>query len=230
MADKKNKNSNVTEQELELLKKKVELLEKEVELKQKEAEQADPEAVKSSEKKETDEELYKKSVTIYEWDAPTRIFKKRDRRWYVSIGVITLILVFFLVLVDKPLLIAVLLAAIFLVFVLSTIEPEVVTHEILNRGVYSFKKLYKWKDLKSYWFVKKGGKRVLYIDAKKNLIPRLILIVGEGSVKEINNHLQKHLPYQYVEDQNRYSKYLDGLYIPADEVPGNKPDTNKGSE
>jgi hypothetical protein len=204
-----------TDKEIELLKAKVELLEKEVEKNS------------GTSTKLTDEEEYKKSKVLYSWAAPMRAFVRRDRKWFLSIAVIALILVFFLVIVDKPLLIAVILATVFLVYVLATTKPDILEHEITNKGIYTLKKLYKWSEIKSYWFVKVKDVEMLYIETKIRFFPRLILLVGDSSIEELNNLLQKHIPYNYIEEQSRLSKFFDGIYIPAEKLPGKKPVTNR---
>jgi hypothetical protein len=225
MAMLKSENSKASNpEEIESLKKKVELLEKEIEL----AKSKDALNEATGKSAETDEEIYRKSKVFYKWQAPMRVFVKRDRRWFFTAGLIALLLIFFLVIVDKPLLIAVILATLFLLYVLATTKPEILVHEITNKGIYTLKKLYKWSDLNTYWFVNIDGQDVLYVDTKLRFTPRLILLVGEGSMKEINNALQEYLPYRYAEKQSKLSIRLDGKYIPVEDLPGKKPGTNKG--
>lgn len=211
--------SEKNDKELELLKSKVELLEKELEMRKDDKD--------SKSKKPTDEEEYKTSKVLYTWEAPIRVFVKRERKWFLTIGIIALILIFFLILVDKPLLIAVILATVFLVYVLATTKPDLLKHEITNKGIYTLKKLYRWTDITSYWFVEINGQELLYVNTKEKYTPRLIMLVGNGSIKELNEEMQKHTPYNYLEKQSRIGKYFDGVYIPADKLPGKVPATNR---
>ena len=221
----KSKTKKVTAKEIELLEKKVELLEKEVALKEKESDRQKMASPQRQQEKDLEE--YKKSKTMYKWKAPVRVFVKRDRKWFLTIGLVTLFLIFLLILVDKPFLIIVILATVFLTYVLAIVDPEVVEHVLTNKGLYSFRKLFRWGDLRAYWFAKMNGQNVLYVNTKSQFNPRIIALVGKGSMTKINNILQKYIPYHFIKAQNRLSRLLDGEYVKPKDVPGKTPVTNE---
>jgi len=135
-------------------------------------------------------------VTYFKWSAPSRSFKKRDKEYFVNLGVliffISLIFLFFcefIVIITMWVLFGVL-------YVFSTIEPEKVTHRITDRGVDFAGFEYKWKDLSSFYFSKKNGVNILYLNTKKALPGQIYLILSpEISVDKVHDELKKHLDF-----------------------------------
>ena len=68
------------------------------------------------------------------WEATVRPFKKRDREYYSTIAAIVFLLAVILLFLKEWLLIAVMVALMFVAYVLATVVPEKTTHEINTRG------------------------------------------------------------------------------------------------
>src|SRR3989344_7077773 len=73
--------------------------------------------------------------TLLKWEAAVRPFKKRDREYYTTIAAIVFLLAVILLFLKEWLLIAVMAALMFVAYVLATVPPESVEHELNTRGI-----------------------------------------------------------------------------------------------
>src|SRR3989344_9678370 len=128
--------------------------------------------------------------TLLKWTAPVRPFKKRDREYYTTIAAIVFLLAVILLFLKEWLLIAVMVALMFVAYVLATVMPEKTSHEITTRGVVVSGKAYSWKDLRRFWFTKKWSEAILNIDTNLKFPGRLMLLLGEIEEMKIRELLQ----------------------------------------
>ena len=153
--------------------------------------------------------------TLLKWKAPARPFKKRDREYYTAIGAIVILLAVILLFLKEWLLIAVIVALAFVAYVLATVSPEKVEHEITSRGVVVEKKLYQWKDLNRFWFSVKWKDKILNIDTKLGFPARFMMLLGEIKKEDIKEILNKYVQYEVPEKTflDKSAKWL------SDKVP-----------
>lgn len=144
--------------------------------------------------------------TLLKWTAPVRPFKKRDREYYTTIAAIVFLLAVILLFLKEWLLIAVMAALMFVAYVLATVPPESVEHELNSRGVLTGGKLYKWEDLARFWFSQKWSETILHLDTKLKFPGRLMLLLGnqdEAKVKEIiSKRVQFEIPEKTFMDRS----------------------------
>jgi len=148
--------------------------------------------------------------SLLKWQAPVRPFKKRDREYYTTIAAIVFLLAVILLFLKEWLLIAVMVALMFVAYVLATVPPEKVEHEITTRGVVTGGKTYKWKDLRSFWFSKKWKEIILHVETKLNFPGRLMMLLGGVEEKRVKEILQKQMEYEVPEEtfMDRSAKWL----------------------
>src|SRR3989344_1109885 len=72
---------------------------------------------------------------IYTWRAASRPFKRRDREFWITIGAIAAIFGLILFLIEGVMPVLLIIALVFLFYILSTVEPETITYAITNMGV-----------------------------------------------------------------------------------------------
>jgi hypothetical protein len=148
--------------------------------------------------------------TLLKWQAPVRPFKKRDREYYTTIGAIVFLLAIILLFLREWLLIAVMVALTFVAYVLATVEPEATEHEITTRGVLTGGRIYKWEELRRFWFSSKWKDKVLHIDTNLAFPSRLMLLLGDKAEAEVKKVLQKYVQYEVPEEtfMDRSAKWL----------------------
>ena len=115
---------------------------------------------------------------VYEWSAPSRPFKKRNRQYYVTIGMICTLLSLILFFAGQFLPIAVVLAAGFLAYVLSAIPPDIVTNQITTYGIRIGSDLYYWEELGRFWTQERYQQRYFSIEVSR-LPGRLTLLLAD---------------------------------------------------
>jgi hypothetical protein len=72
---------------------------------------------------------------VLEWTAPNRPFQKRDKKYFVTIGIILFLISLILFFAGQFILIAVGIAAAFLYYVMSAVPPEQVLNQVTTFGV-----------------------------------------------------------------------------------------------
>lgn len=115
---------------------------------------------------------------LLSWEAPSRPFKKRDKDFYttvITISVLSAVILFFL---SEFLVILVVFAFVFLVFVLSSVPPENITHEIYNTGIKTGDHFHPWGDLVFYRFEARWGYDLLYVRTLDRFPGALYLLLG----------------------------------------------------
>lgn len=162
-----------------------------------------------------------KYEVLYEWMAPIRIFRKHHRQDYIMVIMIALVISAFFIIVKQYILVAVTASLVFLTFVMWTVPPDSTTHRITNFGVFSFDKLYEWKELKNYWFSVVSGIYVLNVDTKLRFPARLVMLAGSTrEANKIHDLIQPYLKYRIMGKQNILQQKLDGDYIPLEDSKG----------
>ncbi|PIR59662.1 MAG: hypothetical protein COU68_04245 [Candidatus Pacebacteria bacterium CG10_big_fil_rev_8_21_14_0_10_45_6] len=101
---------------------------------------------------------------IFEWIAPERPFKKHNRQFFTTIWMIALLLSLIFFFAGQLPLIAVVLAVVFMIYMLFTIPPGIVSHKITTYGFRVEGKLYYWEEMGRFWLTKKYGQDLLHIE------------------------------------------------------------------
>lgn len=133
--------------------------------------------------------------TIYiSWKSPSRLFKKRDKEFFRNIAAIVFLLLVILLFAKEFLLIFAVVSVTFLVYVFSTVPPEEVTHSISNVGIESAGHFYQWDQMVEFWFDEQWGQR--YIVIVPHIGPRIIMLLGDISEKELRDVLMRFIHYR----------------------------------
>lgn len=133
-----------------------------------------------------------------EWMSPSRLFKKRDREYFVNIGAIVLLLSVILVFAREFVLIATVLSIVFLIYVLSTVPPEDVRHRITNLGLESAGHFYRWEEFADFWFDEQWGQNLLVF--RPFLAPRMTILLGHEDRNKVREYIAKHIPFREQPD------------------------------
>lgn len=156
---------------------------------------------------------------VYEWKAPERVFENKSRSWYVSVAVIATVVIIFSALINNFILIIAIIALLVLMYALNSIPPQIVTHQITNKGLNIFDELIIWKNIKLFWITQRGEHTLinLSIQGPKDELPyKSILLKGDADVDLIVNYLVQYVDYAGAKEipLNFITKILDGEYKP----------------
>lgn len=137
--------------------------------------------------------------TLFAWSAPSRLFKKREREYFTTAGAIAFLLAVILIFFKEWLLIAVIIALGFMVFILGTIQPEKAEHKITTRGIITGGKAYRWQNLEMFWFEERLDQKILYVETRLPFPRRLMMLLGETDKKELRQLLDDYLLFEKPE-------------------------------
>ena len=128
------------------------------------------------------------------WKAPSRPFKKRDRQYFVTIFAIAGIVSLVIFLAEGLMPVVLIIALVFLYYILSTVPPDDIEYKITTKGVKIADKLTPWQSLVKFWIGKRLDSDILFIDAYQ--FPGRIEIVIKPEIKEkLKKDISAYLPY-----------------------------------
>ncbi len=150
---------------------------------------------------------------LYQWTAPIRYFRMLDKKKYLLIVACVLGFFVILVILGQYWFMAAIAALMFLVYVVGTVPPVMVTHRLTTLGIETLEKEYKWETLDTYWFSQKDRQKLLNVETKTRLPGRLIMLVPERDMVKVNDIMRKRLRYKDIRNQSRVSKVTDGIWM-----------------
>ncbi len=132
--------------------------------------------------------------TLFEWEAPERAFKKRNKDFWITVVAILTLFSVVLFFIQEFFLILALVSILFLYYVLSTIEPENIKNRITNRAIYFGKAEYEWDILERFWFNKSLDSHLLEFETNLNFPGQISLVINEEDKEKIKEVVLKKLP------------------------------------
>lgn len=132
---------------------------------------------------------------LFSWEASEYLDQNKNSLWYITLGVITLVLAVVLIWVFQEILsaIVVVLMAIALV-VYGRRSPRVLRYALNESGITVGDKFYVFEDFKSYAVVQDGGLTMIELDPVKRFMPRLSIFFDPADADEIISILDRFLP------------------------------------
>ena len=130
------------------------------------------------------------------WEATVRLFKRRNREFFTTIGAIALLLAIILFFLKEWFLIAVIIALLFVGYVLATVPPASIKHKITNRGIVTGGKNYSWSELGRFWLRRTWDQKILEVETGWRFPGRLIILLGGADQKEVKKILSEYLPFE----------------------------------
>jgi len=131
---------------------------------------------------------------LFVWTAPERSFKKRDKDFWITAFAILALVSIILFFAKETFLIVALSGALFLYYVLATVEPQNVTNKITNRGVYFGQLFYSWADLAVFWFAKSLDSQAIFFETYLKFPRQVSLIIDLKDQKKIKKIVVKKIP------------------------------------
>jgi hypothetical protein len=155
---------------------------------------------------------------LLSWTSPSRLFKKRDKEYFTNVGAIVFLLIVILIFAREFLLIAAVVSIVFLIYVLSTVPPEDVKHDITNLGIESTGHFYRWNELAEFWFEEQWGQSMLVV--QQIFGPRIIILLGTQDKNRVRELVSEHIPFRDHPEKNWVDNAANWL---SKKVPLEKP-------
>src|SRR3989344_1914801 len=129
-----------------------------------------------------------KEQDLFAWRAPSRPFKTRSREFYVTLFAITGLVGLILFIAEGAMPVVLLIAIVFLFYILSTVAPEEIEYRITNRGIKIAGSKTDWQMMGRFWFTRRMESDLLVIETFT--IPgRLELVVKSEEIETIRKNL-----------------------------------------
>ena len=158
------------------------------------------------------------NIKLFEWSALDRYQFKFDNRSFLIIVVLSLLFALLLAILGNYLLMAAIMAMLFLLYVAGTTKPVKVKHRITARGIETGEKLYEWYMLDTFFFTKRDKNILLIVNTKLNFPKVLILLVGSKDKDAIFVLLQEKLLYEDIRKWGWLDRINYGEYISLEKV------------
>ena len=153
---------------------------------------------------------------LFSWTAPSRPFKRRDRDFWVTVIIITIIIGLVLFFAEGFMPVILIISVIFLYYILNTVEPENIDYKITTKGLKMADKLNPWDNLGRFWFTKRFNDQILVFEAF-TLGGRLEVVFKPTDKEKIKSILSKYLLHEEAPPSiidkatNWFTKKLPGM-------------------
>jgi len=132
--------------------------------------------------------------TLFEWEAPSRSFQKRDKDFWITAIAILVLFSVVLFFIQEFFLIVALVSVLFLYYVLSTVPPQNIKNKITNRYIYFGEAKYLWEDLESFYFKKIMSSDMVLIETKLRIPREVPMVINFEDQEKIKKILLKKIP------------------------------------
>jgi len=130
---------------------------------------------------------------IISWVAPSRPFKRMNREFWVTAIAMAAIVGLVLFFAEGFMPVILIISIIFLVYVMTTVEPGSMEYVITNKGVKIGEKTFDWEVFVRFWFGRRFDSQLLIIQ-KYGIPDRLELVINPEQKEEIETSLLKYIP------------------------------------
>lgn len=135
---------------------------------------------------------------VLEWIAPSRPFKKRNKKYFSTVAVIAILISLILGFAGQLAAISVVIAVSFLAYVFSVVPPQPIRFKITTWGIRVENNLYHWEELGRFWFDKKFDDKLMNIECVR-FPNRLTILLGDQDQELIKAILSEVLLNQKPE-------------------------------
>lgn len=141
---------------------------------------------------------------ILVWKAPSRPFKKHNKKYFSTITVIALLISLILGFAGQLIAVTVVIAITFLVYALSVTPPQEIENQITTYGIRLENNLYYWQELGRFWFTDKYGQEILNIETIR--FPGRITLLLADQDKELITQILSEVLLHQKPDPTPYEK------------------------
>ena len=141
--------------------------------------------------------------SLFDWRAPSRPFKRRDREFYVTIVAIAAIVGLVIFIVEGIMPVLLIISVVFLFYVMNTVEPEKIEYRITNKGIEVSGRLTEWERLTRFWFTKRHNDELLVFEMT-TFPSRLEVVVNIPDKEKLRKVIK-----EYLEEEEAPPSFLD---------------------
>ena len=132
----------------------------------------------------------------FEWFPKTNL-------WYGGLASVTFLLGVVGVVARSYFFVGFVVIASLLFFYYARRVPDLISFSINSEGIRTGKKMYPYRDLKSFWIFDRSGRRELSLETKSMLNPSVLIPLGDVSPGEVEEYLERIIPAE---------EHMEGMY------------------
>ena len=145
---------------------------------------------------DTSAKVNKENNVLLEWESESRPFRPRSKEFYKTAVAIVALVSIILVFIGEFLLIGVIIATFFVMYVLSTVPPEKIKHKFTTLGIETGDHFHKWEEMSQFWFDEKNGQKILVVKMLLGFPSHLQLLFGNVSEEKVREFLGNKIPFR----------------------------------
>jgi len=130
---------------------------------------------------------------LFTWQAPARPFKRRNKDFWVTVIAIAVIFGLIIFVAEGVMPVILIISIVFLFYILSTVEPEIIEYKITNKGIKIVDRRTDMELLTRFWFTKRFNDEILVFETI-NVPGRLELVVNSKDKENLRKVLSAHMP------------------------------------
>lgn len=132
---------------------------------------------------------------LVSWIGPSRPFKRRDRKFYITTISIAGLFALVMFLVEGFLPVILIISIVFLFYVLSTVEPENIEYKVTTKGIEIAGRKTEWRMARRFWFTNRFGSTLLVVETVA-FPGRLEVVIPANQKEEIMKALGDYLTHE----------------------------------
>lgn len=137
---------------------------------------------------------------LISWTAPSRPYRKRDKEFYTTIGIIVFLVSLILFFAGQFLFIAVVVSLAFVAYVLATVPPDNVHNAITTFGIHTGSGLFYWEELGRFWFTEANKTKMLHVETARAFPGVLMLLLDTVDQEELKKIMVKYAIFEKPKD------------------------------
>lgn len=150
---------------------------------------------------QTQAQVIEPEKELFSWKAPSRPFQKRSREFWTKLIITASIFGLIIYLAEGVMPVILIIAVIFLFYVMSNVEPEEILYKITNRGIKIADKTTDMSLLTRFWFTKRFNSDLIVFETL--FLPgRLELVINNKDKEKIKDTLSIYLIEEEVPPSN----------------------------
>ena len=130
--------------------------------------------------------------------------------WYGGLASVTFLLGVIGVVARSYFFVGFVVIASLLVFYYARRKPDRISFSITREGVQAGKRMYPYRDLKSFWIFDRSGRRSLSLETKSTLNPSVLIPLGDVSSDEVEDYLERIISRE-EHTEGMYDRIMRGI-------------------
>lgn len=135
-------------------------------------------------------------TTLFSWRAPARPFKKRSRDFFTTVVSIAALLGIILFFIEGLMPVLVIVAVVFLTFILFSVSPEEVDYAITSKNIKIGESRYPIEGVSRFWISERFGQTLLILETPLRFPGRLELVLSGVEVEELKKALSRQVAFE----------------------------------